>query len=411
VNLRNLLTYLPAWRPLAAMIAISLIAFAAPTEAREPTSSEVLELNNLASDPARSAEAIARARGLLASNLDETYIAYARQMLLQAMIRGGGSTAEIVAATDTLDQFLGQDPRARMMWLGNVSQVLIERREAIDRAVAFARSARAACPEGQAYDQVRALCEAMLGRALLEHGDADGAVASLLRAVPAAPESQVVLFHLGRAHQQRGEDELAIGAYLRSLGVFPGKDTSAAAPLRTLYRKKHGGLGGLTERVQVARKASRERVALGANRYERAAPYWELPDFAGKKTRLTDFAGRVVVIDFWGSWCGPCRAELPYFQALYDKFKNRGVAFVGINWERGSTPEARIEAAQRLMVESKYTFPVVVDHDYRASKDHSVQSFPTVFVIDKTGKIRYRNVGFDPAIDVKLEAQIESLME
>jgi peroxiredoxin len=239
----------------------------------------------------------------------------------------------------------------------------------------------------------------------------DSAIVTLTHAVSVAPESQVVLFNLARAHEKRGQLDQAIDVYVRSLAVFPGKDTSAASPLRAAYRKRHSNLAGLDERLAVARKASRARVALEPRRLEKPAPEWSLPDFTGKTLQLADFKGKVVVLDFWGSWCGPCRAELPYFQAMFDRYKDRGVAFIGINWERAPSPEEHLNAAKQFVEANRYSFPVVLDHNYQASQAYSINAFPTVYLIDKTGKIRYRNVGFDPSIDEILAAQIDSLME
>jgi thiol-disulfide isomerase/thioredoxin len=258
---------------------------------------------------------------------------------------------------------------------------------------------------------MRATCERLLGQAQLGLGRLEAAIVSLSNAAAAAADSEVVLFQLGRAFEKKGQADDAINAYIRSLGVFPRGDTTAAAPLRALYARHHGSLSGLDARIDVARRASTQRVALEARRYDAPAPDWKLPDLSGGTLESASFKGKVVVLDFWGSWCGPCRAELPYFQAMYDRYKDRGVAFVGINWEREPTAEKRIAAARSFIASKGFSFPVALDLDHKTVEAYAVESFPTLLVIDKVGRMRYRNAGFSPDIEPILTAQIESLIE
>jgi peroxiredoxin len=96
---------------------------------------------------------------------------------------------------------------------------------------------------------------------------------------------------------------------------------------------------------------------------------------------------------------------------VYERYRERGVVFLGMNWEQPGDPNDRIEKARTYVMKNNYTFPVVLDHDRVASESYSISGFPTVFVIDKAGMIRYRNVGVEPGIETILTDQIESLME
>lgn len=394
-------------------VAIAVLILASltgrPAHARDVTPDEVSQLQELAGDPSRSKELITFIRRMLASDIAPAYVGTLRQMMLQAMVRSNAPAKEIVAAVDTLDAQFENDARSRMIVLSQAAGVLIDRHEELDKALEFATRAHEATPPGSEYDIARAQTAAVLGRAQLEHGDVDAAITTLNVAL-AAPESSMVLYHLGRAYEKKGKPAQAIDTYVRSVSVFPGQDSTALVPLRTLYKKQHGSLAGLDQRVTTAKKASRAQVALDGHRYTQPAPPWKLTNFEEKEVGLADFSGKILVIDFWGSWCGPCRAELPILQKTFERYKDR-VAFMAINWERGVSRSDHLKNAKDFIDDNNFGFPVALDYDYAASKAFGVEAFPTLFVIDRTGKIQYRNVGYDPKIEMILAAQIEAMLE
>jgi thiol-disulfide isomerase/thioredoxin len=134
-----------------------------------------------------------------------------------------------------------------------------------------------------------------------------------------------------------------------------------------------------------------------------------MEDSEGKTRTSAEFAGKIMVLDFWGSWCGPCRMELPHFQAMYEKFKDQGVVFYGVNWERVDRAK-RKDQAMAYMQANNFDFPNVFDLDDKVTFDFQVNSFPTVFLVDGTGKFRYRNIGFNESIGEIMTLQIESLI-
>lgn len=392
------------------LCAASLDRPGAVAAATEPDSKLLMELNAKAADPEEAANTIAPIRQLLASGLDMRYATFLRQLLMRAMITSRQPVAELMAAADTLAPLVANgQPVNLVMVHGQVAEALIDRGEKLDRALEYAKKARAACPDEERFQGVRAACDVLIGRAQLGLGDFDAAIATFTAAA-ASPDSQGPLRRLGEAYERKGSADQAIDAYIRAVSIFPTRDTSAAEPLRALYAKRHGNLQDLDAKIAASRARSRERVALDERRHEREAPTWKLPDLAGKTVQLEDYKGKVLVVDFWGSWCGPCRAELPYFEAAYKRYKDRGVAFLGINWERETTTAARLKAAKEFLKESGYTFPVVLDHERVAVNSYEVGAFPTLYLIDRTGRIRYRNVGLSDGIDEILEAQIESLV-
>jgi peroxiredoxin len=112
----------------------------------------------------------------------------------------------------------------------------------------------------------------------------------------------------------------------------------------------------------------------------RAAPDWTLPDGAGGTASLHDFAGRVVLLNFWATWCGPCRRELPALQALYTELAGEGLAVVGVSVDSGD-PDAVARFARGRGV----TFPVLHDPAEEVARRHGTVAWPTTLLIDRDG--------------------------
>ena len=137
-----------------------------------------------------------------------------------------------------------------------------------------------------------------------------------------------------------------------------------------------------------------------------AAPDFKLPDMDGESHALSDFRGKVVMLNFWATWCPPCRREMPSMQRLYEKFNERGLVVVAVN--QFEDPDLVFEFTGRLSLEP--TFPILFDRESRVSEQFKVKGLPTTYLLDKQGKIRYRAIGGREFDHPEVEALIEGLL-
>jgi thiol-disulfide isomerase/thioredoxin len=117
-----------------------------------------------------------------------------------------------------------------------------------------------------------------------------------------------------------------------------------------------------------------------------------LPDLDGKSTRLADFKGKVVIVDIWGTWCPPCRAEIPSFVKLQSTYGEKGFAVVGLNYEHGEGDKV-VQGIKDFMTENKMNYTCLIGDTDTRKQVPDFQGFPTTLFIDRTGKVRLQFVG------------------
>ncbi|WP_307532546.1 TlpA disulfide reductase family protein [Pedobacter sp. W3I1] len=185
--------------------------------------------------------------------------------------------------------------------------------------------------------------------------------------------------------------------------VKAGKaNTAMADDFKKLYVKVKGSDAGFDEFAAAIRKSYLETLSkkLTKDMVKEPAANFTLTDLDGKQVSLTDYKGKIVILDFWATWCGPCKASFPAMQMAVNKYKDdSNVKFLFIHtWENAANPT---EDATTFIKSMKYNFEVLMDlKDVQTKKNKVVSSYnvagiPAKFVIDGMGNIRFKLTGFD----------------
>lgn len=140
-----------------------------------------------------------------------------------------------------------------------------------------------------------------------------------------------------------------------------------------------------------------------------AAPDSPAPDFtlksaSGENLRLSELRGEVVLINFWASWCGPCRQEMPLLSELHDKYSDMGFTVLGVNVEEDSGQ------ARKLLQDAPVSFPVLFDNQSVVSKQYDVVAMPSTVLIDRDGNMRYLHKGYKPGEEAIYLDKVRSLL-
>ena len=160
-----------------------------------------------------------------------------------------------------------------------------------------------------------------------------------------------------------------------------------------------GGGGGDKGSTAQQSGASAEGFVAG-----KTAPGFTLLDVDGKTVHLADYKGKVVVVDFWATWCGPCKAAIPHLIALQTQFAARDFVILGLSGDEDPPATVKQFAQAKGM-----QYPILmVDQDTQGK--YGVNSYPTAFVIDKSGVIRNVFMGYSDQVPVQMESAIRSLL-
>ncbi|MFY9253850.1 MAG: TlpA disulfide reductase family protein [Fuerstiella sp.] len=135
---------------------------------------------------------------------------------------------------------------------------------------------------------------------------------------------------------------------------------------------------------------------------------FDLVDVDGKPLKLADLKGQVCIVDVWGTWCPPCRQEIPIFVKLQEKYRKYGFKMIGLNQERGPSAEANAATVTEFMANNSMNYPCAMISDEVMAQIPEFQGFPTTLFIDHHGKVRMKAVGFHE--EAFMAAVIEALL-
>ncbi len=134
------------------------------------------------------------------------------------------------------------------------------------------------------------------------------------------------------------------------------------------------------------------------------APDFVLKSASGENLRLSEYRGDVVLINFWATWCGPCRQEMPLLDDLYGRYQRVGFSLLGVNIDDDS------RRAMKMVQELGVNFPVLFDESKEVSKLYKVEAMPVTVLVDREGRIRHVHNGYKPGYEEKYLTEIRSLL-
>jgi len=146
-----------------------------------------------------------------------------------------------------------------------------------------------------------------------------------------------------------------------------------------LWRYLLGGLLGAGVMAQGALLAEKDR---------KPAPNFALTDASGKTLNLSDFKGKVVLLNFWATWCGPCKLEIPWFEGFQTAYRDKPFTVIGVSMDDDGW-----KVVKPYIASAKMNYPVVLGNDKMADSFGGVDAMPTTFIIDRQGRIAATHTG------------------
>jgi thiol-disulfide isomerase/thioredoxin len=271
-----------------------------------------------------------------------------------------------VAGAEQLDKLLAIEPINREALFGRAALALEQSRSAKspdERSVHVEKAVQLARALARAYDNLKPHEKELLARVLYrdtqvlaENGQFDQAVAFVKEA-----------------------SELGFDSFGKVASDPSMTSLQAASQFKAAQQAD--------EELKLAK--ARDRVKKLLETTVNAPFDFTLPDLSGKKVALRDFKGKVVLLDFWGTWCGPCREAIPQLIELYKKRHSSGLEIVGLSYERDATSESQaVEMVKKFIELKSVPYPCLLGDEATVKQVPGFRGFPTTVIVDRAGKVR-----------------------
>lgn len=194
---------------------------------------------------------------------------------------------------------------------------------------------------------------------------------------------------------------------LTQASSMPGADTTPG--LKRVLLACALGLGLLGASVSQAEPRFVDDDPSEVQLEGKKAPDFTLTTLDGKSVTLSKLKGKVVLLDFWASWCGPCRRSMPHLEETWSKYKDRGLVVIGINVDKEQ--EKALAFLSKLGGTAAFHYPLALDPRGRVMGAYKVMQMPTAYLIGKDGVVKERIVGFSDDIAAKTATSLEALLK
>jgi thiol-disulfide isomerase/thioredoxin len=333
------------------------------------------------------------------------------RMLVSSCRQSGDYDGAIFYGEEALGEFPYDGPV-----LLEVTSAFAEMEESdLDKGIAYAERAKAALDaaatamgeggEGRIGIFV-GLCWSDWGWLLFRKGETAEAERLLGLAVDRKKDPKIYN-RLAQVQAAGGKLEEAKDAYAMALALSSGKDMAAMEGLQEIVSKQGGGETDVDAVIREKRQEIAERKKDNMREQTKiepkAAPAFDVTTLAGETLSLKDLKGSVVTLDFWATWCGPCRKELPVIQKISEQFRDENVVFLA------ASVDADTSKVRPYVKKSELSLPVAFAQS--VGRAYGASSIPTLFLIDAAGMIRYVHVGYHPDLEEVLPLQIRELLQ
>jgi len=251
-----------------------------------------------------------------------------------------------------------------------------------------------------------------LGWVYYNEGHLNAAMAKLEAAHTLSPKDPECAIHLGKVYEAKNDNDKAETLFEAALSMpyYGDGDHPAVKALREFYVHKHGSADGLDAYMNPILKKDRERrkKAILAGRIMDPKPLtkFKLTLLDGKTVDSDSLKGKYVIINFWATWCGPCRKELPDLNKFYEKYKNDPkVVILTIATDSADTPTKTVET---FVKNNKYTFPVLRGSEY--ASNNNINAIPMTWFVDPNGKREFERLGYSKDLMEEYTWRLDAMM-